>query len=472
MPKLRKLALTSIEPAIKRLCEVGSWPRPPRARLLRMGHDFSYDDLKGIKEVKDLIDFLASQEKIKSMYVRNQGDEYILEDYWRRLLINILAETDGTSVRRAIFDKWFSRFLKELFTDTAVWRAVDTIDGLVLDGKELRLDEYTTLMPIPRLSPWDWLESLVPKHDKHFNAGEFLRDEWDGPFATEKVTLVVTTMGLDKSEFQPWSTPINKLNQIGRTSAALAAIRLVKPGAPCLHHHAIFQLSYFPLVDPFGYMVRDSFRGLYEKETSINKGDRHNIRSIWQELMSTEYAKPLYHQSKVSAMDIAKGRFFSSYDVHNWFENMLDLTIALEALFSPSDSQEINHRIALRCAWLLGEHLRTSQSSGTISIYSSVRAMYELRSRIVHGSVPQQKKVHKLIGVLAGKEYEQSKDSELRELAVESAREIVRRSIRACERLSKLPRNGPHWPFPNDFDQSIVIPGRQRLWQEAAGILA
>ena len=84
--ELRKLALASIEPAVNRLCEVGSWPRPPRARLLRMGYDFYYDDLKGIKEVKDLIDFLASQGKIKSMYLRDQGDGYILEDYWRRIL--------------------------------------------------------------------------------------------------------------------------------------------------------------------------------------------------------------------------------------------------------------------------------------------------------------------------------------------------------------------------------------------------
>lgn len=433
-----------------------------------MGYDYYFDDLRDIQEVSDLIEFLKSQETIKAIYLRESRQEYVLEDFWRRLLTNILAETDGIKVNRTTFDKWFDTFVKELCSDTSVWRAVDVIDGLILEGKELRLDEYTSLISIPPHDPWYWLERLVPKHDRHFEASEFLRHQWDGAFPTEQVTLVVTTMRIPKREVWPWKHPENKINQIGRALAAISAIRLMRPGAPRLVHRAVFHLSCFPLADPFGYSPRDGSRRMYEKEATISKGDYRKIKSLWQELFRTKHQMPIDRHSKVSPMDIAEARFFKSYEPDGWFENILDLTIALEALFSPPDSQELSHRIALRCAWLLGAYPARSHDHNRV--YESVRDMYALRSAIVHGDTPEEKRIQKWIGTLAGTAYDRSKDWVLREQALESARDIVRRSLAACARLSKLSHEGPHWPLPREFDQCMVQPLQRRLWQKAAGI--
>jgi hypothetical protein len=462
---LRELCLKSIDAAIKSLCEVGSWPRPARARLLRIGHDFYGDDLRGIEEVDAFIDFLASQEEIKLIYLNNGKDNSILWDYWIHLLMNILTETEGTQVSRTVFHKWFERFVTELYSDKAVWRSIYTIDGLVLLGKELRLDEFTTLTSVPGEN----LASLVPRHDNCFNYWDFVDRKWGRAFPLGKATLV-TTVKINKREYYIWPD-INVFNTAGPSCAAIAAIRLAKPGSPSLHCHAEFQISDFPLVEPLGYVVSRQGRRLYEKETIIGKSDYYSIRSIWKKLMKTGYGQPnMLPPDTTDRMDIAIGRFLRSYEIKNWFENLLDLTIALEALFQPTDNEELSHRISLRCAWLLTGDRRTEESIQDRT-YDCVRAMYRLRSAIVHGSSPKTKDIEKWISILARTKYERSKDWELRELAVESARGIVRRSIRACMKLSeKPPSNRLRWPFPDDFDRDIPILKQQRQWQKAAGI--
>ena len=48
--------------------------------------------------------------------------------------------------------------------------------------------------------------------------------------------------------------------------------------------------------------------------------------------------------------------------------------------------------------------------------------------------------------------------------------DIVRKAIAACSRLSKLNGGGPQWPFPERFDENLVIDYQRKVWQKAAGI--
>jgi hypothetical protein len=97
--------------------------------------------------------------------------------------------------------------------------------------------------------------------------------------------------------------------------------------------------------------------------------------------------------------------------------------------------------------------------------------MYDIRSSVVHGRTPKENKIRKWIQTLSGVKYDESKShAEQLEVALESARDIVRKAIRACMKLSKLGANGPHFPFPSKFDEHIVTAGQQRIWQKAASI--
>lgn len=460
---IEQLCHTAINAGVKRLCEIGVWPRPPAARRLRAGYDFYHRDLENIQEANNLVQHLASDNEIKTTYFSNSSapELFILYDYWIRLLLNILCETEGGLITNGVFRKWFKMFMKELYTDTAVWRAIDTITGLIVRGSELKFDQATTLTSIPAYN----LRGALLGQERYFTEG------WQ-PTGHDKATII-TTVKIPKREYAGIdSPPPHLLNNIERSLAAIEAIRLTKPGAPRLHCHVTAHLSVFPLSDPLAYCDREGQIHMYEKETILEKPDFRNVRHLWRELMNTKYADRLPRQSKLSAMDTALARFSNTYKLRNWLDRILDLTIALESLFGPRDNQELKHRIALRAAWLLSSDKKDDEDSekATNTIYNSIRTMYDIRSCRAHGGIPKDNEIRKWVQTLSGVKYDDSKYWEILEVALESARDIVRKAIKACTALGRLEPDGPHWPLPKNFDENIVICGQRRVWQKAAGI--
>ena len=110
--------------------------------------------------------------------------------------------------------------------------------------------------------------------------------------------------------------------------------------------------------------------------------------------------------------------------------------------------------------------LSSSAGSNRQNIYMEVKIQHEYT--IINK--PDDQKLHKWIATLSGEEYDHMKESQLLELAMESARDIVRRAIGACARLSRQGGDGPRWPLPQGFDENIVTAGQQKIWQRAAGI--
>lgn len=461
--KTEQLCRSSINAAITKLCEVGTWPRPRIARRLRAGSDFYYKDLQGIQEVNDLIGHLATDDKIKSIYFgpSSKPELHILYDYWERLLVEILWETEGVSPAGRVFKKWFRRFLKELYSDTAVWRSVDTITGLTLNGIELRFDNATVLTSIPGDR---WLGIIWGKqeYDARFYWRTTHRDK----------ATISTTVSVPKADYAGFFMPHPHLTRdIERHSSAVEAIRLTKSGVPRLHCHAQFQLSDFPVHDPLAYCDQEGEVLLYENETVLDRSDFKAVRILWHEHMNARDSRFLPKPIRSNAMSAAYSRFYMSYRRDNWLDIIVDLTVALEALFSPDEHQELRHRVSLRAAWLLdlGEQ---PHDAGDVNnrTYNIVRTMYDIRSSRVHGGTPKTSDIHRWIKTLAGMEYDRSKDFQLIQSALESARGIVRKAIAACVKLSKLEGDGPKWPFPDKFDENIVIAHRRKVWQKAAGI--
>lgn len=461
--KLEQLCRSSLESSITKLCEIGTWPRPPAARRLRSGYDFSHGDLQNVQEVNNLIQHLASDDEIKSIYFGESStpDLWIFYEFWERLLLKILRETEGISLSKRVFHKWFKKFVKELYSDTAVWRTVDTITGLNLRGGKLTFDQATVLTSIPGYSFLDII----------WGQEQYFQDDWTG-VGLDKATII-TTVRIPKYQYAGSHQPYPHLTKhIERSLAVMDAIRLSKPGVPRLHCHAMVHLSYFPLSEPFAYCDHEGDHGMYEKETILDRSDFRGIRNLWRELMDTRYIDHLPKRSKLNAMDTAFARFSKTYKRQNWLDDITDLTIALESLFSPKDNQELSHRISLRAAWLLSLGGRDNEDSVKVKnkIYDRIRTMYDIRSFRVHGGIPKEKDIRKWVQTLSGIKYDESKYSELLEVALESARDIVRKAIRACAKLAKLEADGPHWPLPKNFDENIVIAGQRRIWQKAAGI--
>ena len=73
-------------------------------------------------------------------------------------------------------------------------------------------------------------------------------------------------------------------------------------------------------------------------------------------------------------------------DEEDW---IIDATIALEALLSDGDPQEMTHKLALRVAAI--SQLVPGQSKSADQVFKDIKAVYKLRSQIVHGRVPREK---------------------------------------------------------------------------------
>ena len=473
LSEMERLSWSSIQAGIKRLRQAGVWPRPPAARRLHLGDDLGYDDVQEIPEVANLVQYLASDEAIKAIYFRNAADPelYVLYHCWVRLLLSVLGETAGMSPTKRVFRKWFARFVKEVYSDTAVWRIADTVTGLTIRGGELRFDQTTALTPIPGYA----LPSIAGRHWDSLQGSSFFHS-WH-PGGLDKATII-STVRVRKHDYSCSGLPYPHLTQeLGRSHAALAAVRLVKSGVPRLHCHAKFQLSRFPLSGPLLYCNHEGLGTGYEQETVIERNDFRDIRRLWRQPMVSEYWRYPLGLRNPTRMDVALGRFFRTYGQENWLDDMVDLSIALESLFNPTDSQELSHRIALRAAWLLGwESVGSSPGSPSAELYRRIRTMYDVRSGRVHGDIPDEKAVRKWVKTIAGVEIGGAGghgplDPSLSAKAVESGRDIVRKAIRACARLQgRDPNKGPHWPLPDNFDEMLVSPIQRRKWQRAAGV--
>jgi hypothetical protein len=95
----------------------------------------------------------------------------------------------------------------------------------------------------------------------------------------------------------------------------------------------------------------------------------------------------------VTSFDMALLKFTNSYLGEPWFEQIVDLTTALEAVLSGEDKEDIRLRLSNRAAALLSE-----PGDSATDIFKDIGHLYSLRSALVHGKQPEAEgrtKVHR-----------------------------------------------------------------------------
>lgn len=88
----------------------------------------------------------------------------------------------------------------------------------------------------------------------------------------------------------------------------------------------------------------------------------------------------LLQKNSPTWLPIALTRFNSSYEKLSLSDRLIDLVIALEALFNDSDSDSITYKVALRCAsWL------HPSGEKRLDAFEFAKKSYTERSTVVHG---------------------------------------------------------------------------------------
>ena len=92
-----------------------------------------------------------------------------------------------------------------------------------------------------------------------------------------------------------------------------------------------------------------------------------------------------YPNKRRHAIELAIRRIVASFGpaagMFGLEDRILDVAIALEIMYGPFDGGEITHKLRTRAAWLLG-----TSPEDRYEIVQNIKAFYEARSAVVHGS--------------------------------------------------------------------------------------
>jgi len=153
----------------------------------------------------------------------------------------------------------------------------------------------------------------------------------------------------------------------------IRSLRLLKPGSPYIGEGIAYQPGipsssrYYWLWE--GLLLPVAYSGDYEFERS----ERSTLRAIYRGVRTVS-----------SRVEMALGRFDMAYSRELDKDRLIDYWVALEALFSPSDRQELKYRLRLRTAYFV-----TSDPDERQSIYDVLGDSYDARSAVVHGREPE-----------------------------------------------------------------------------------
>lgn len=153
----------------------------------------------------------------------------------------------------------------------------------------------------------------------------------------------------------------------------------------------------------------------------------------------------------VPTLAIAIQRFNRAFGEEHWQERLTDLAVALEAaLGQENDPAELSLRLRNRAAALLAD-----EDDDAGQIFDDLGVMYDLRSRVLHGSSQDPKKLLARIQRVRAAAIDTMPGTKV-EFFIDRCRDLVRRAILA--RLLLAQGDAPEWPIggAEDLDRRLT----------------
>jgi Apea-like HEPN len=159
---------------------------------------------------------------------------------------------------------------------------------------------------------------------------------------------------------------------------------------------------------------------------------------------------------------MAIAKFTNSFAPKPWFEKIVDLATGLEAALSGTDKTDVTLRICTRAAIIL-----STDTDPAPTIFADMKALYDLRSKLVHGAIITQKELKQWLAKVSAVSAPEDCMPRMRiEQLVDRLRDLVRRSI-----LMRLLLNSDgRWPLRGDpppVDQLWTDPAVAEQWRAA-----
>lgn len=162
----------------------------------------------------------------------------------------------------------------------------------------------------------------------------------------------------------------------------------------------------------------------------------------------------------VTSFGMAIHKFQLSFHAHNWQEQIVDLTTALEATLSGTKRSDVVHRLKTRATALLA-----TGNDPAGAIFDDIGHLYEIRSQLIHGGTFSEKQLMKSVNsittvpdTMAGTAVDH---------AVDRLRDLVRRALLA--RIALATCDPPLWRFGGDkgIDAALADDTTRGDWRSA-----
>lgn len=367
-------------------------------------------------------------------------------------LERVIAESWGTTLNEQAFEKVYRRAKAELSRPTFHRRRIVVVSGIPQLKGHLILCLGVYLRPIDfSTSHYEVGNLLWWRYQDKNRAPSF----WIDPRSCLLIQGRVIKKGDDGRDLLDSREEMRRQAQL-----VIRALRL-SVDTP-IFSKAVFAsyLSCFPLL-PVAYEEVEEFRDIsVEVDRTINRREGRDLKTYFRFISQSEPQGEAVEQFFHSALD----RFNDSFRVRRIKQSIVDLIVALEALFPVGE--ELRYRLATSVASLLGTNDRERKN-----LFRQTYAEYKLRNAIVHGRGDQAERTARALREFFP-ELEGRPTTKVNKHIAKAVRElqrIVRQALRAYIHM-KAHNAQAQWPDAEDFDYLPFDSERRHQIQKRLGI--
>jgi hypothetical protein len=367
-PQLRTYLRRFAKEALPRLRQAGELPRPPSAPLQIAGHHWLEQELSDLASYKALDDYLATSGIAEKL--GNTGHRWL----WHRevfpwLFIEQYSRSAGTDTYDGdVFTTIYRRAESEIFSQTLTLRQIRMIHGIPLPPNKIRLESGLTVVPCVFHKSRETVQNML----------------WHSYQPRRLDCLMLGKGALLVNDIEARKEDDGRAIMRCRDDAwlderlSLLAMRLCCDGFIYAGPSFEAQLSRFPLWPAHRWDPEESRLLLVESNRQLAATEARRLRRSRSALKRLA-TSPSGDRNKAPALRQALNRFDQSFRPSDEESNIVDLVVALEALYLPGSQGEMRYRMATNVANLLGH-----SDKQRLSIFQQVQHAYDIRSALVH----------------------------------------------------------------------------------------
>ncbi|HUW95124.1 MAG TPA: hypothetical protein VMW58_05010 [Anaerolineae bacterium] len=368
-PQLRIYLRQFVQEALAHLRHLGELPRPRSAPLGIAGRFRLEQELGDLASYKALDVYLAVSGIAQKLV--NAGHCWA----WHREVFSFLFIEQYLNSSRAdrydpaVFATIYRRAESEIFSHTVTLRRISMIHGIPVPPNKIHLERGLTVVPCTLQESRETLQNMLWQR--------FQPRPLDC-LILGKGALLVNDIKARKDDD---GRPIMRCRDDARLDERLSllAMRLCCDGF--IYAGPLFEaeLSRFPLWPAHRWDPEESRLLLVESNRQLTGTEARRLR-ISSRALKRLANSPSGGRNRAPALRQALRRFDQSFRPADEESNIVDLVVALEALYLPEGGGELRYRMATNVANLLGH-----RDEQRLSIFRQVLLAYDIRNTLVHG---------------------------------------------------------------------------------------